>query len=104
MNEHFTWKVAHVDCWSMTPTVNACSSMGLVEIARFICVLRRGYTLSQVAQSGVYTARTLEFMAGRVAAGRGSLSTHCPALGHLVWGTLYLGALQELVHQGRLLC
>ncbi|KAM1212214.1 hypothetical protein ACFX2G_003865 [Malus domestica] len=28
----------------------------------------------------------------------------CPNLGHLLWGTLDLGALQELIHQGRLLC
>ncbi|KAM1999417.1 hypothetical protein ACFX16_006846 [Malus domestica] len=28
----------------------------------------------------------------------------CPTSGHLVWATLHLGALQELVHQGCLLC
>ncbi|KAM2054209.1 hypothetical protein ACFX1T_003761 [Malus domestica] len=28
----------------------------------------------------------------------------CPTLGDLVWGTLHLGALQKLIHQGRLLC
>ncbi|KAM2000498.1 hypothetical protein ACFX16_007794 [Malus domestica] len=27
-----------------------------------------------------------------------------PTSGHLVWGILHLGALQELVHQGHLLC
>ncbi|KAM2630913.1 hypothetical protein TB1_029727 [Malus domestica] len=28
----------------------------------------------------------------------------CPTSGHLVWGTLHLDVLQELIHQGRLLC
>ena len=35
VNEHFAWKVAHVDYRSATPTVNVCSSVGLVETARF---------------------------------------------------------------------
>ena len=33
-NEHFVRKVAHVDYRSVTPTVNVCLSVGLVESTR----------------------------------------------------------------------
>ena len=33
-NGHFVRKVAYVDYQSMTPTVNVCSSVGLVESTR----------------------------------------------------------------------
>ena len=31
-------------------------------------------------------------------------SLPCPISGHLIWGTLDFGVLQELIHQGRMLC
>ncbi|KAM2352230.1 hypothetical protein ACFXTH_006936 [Malus domestica] len=56
----------------------------------------------------MYTARTLsswliEWLFTRTLLERFFVCP-CPTLGHLVWGTLDLGALQELFHQGRLLC
>ena len=108
-NEHFAWKVAHVDHRSVVPTVSVCSSVGLVESARSSCVLRREYTLSRGPNRRVYTARTLsswlvEWLPCQGCCWKGSFVCLCPTSGHLVWGTLHLGALQELIHQGRLLC
>ncbi|KAM2857738.1 hypothetical protein FF1_001986 [Malus domestica] len=34
VNEHFAWKVVHVDNQSVTLTVNVCSSVGLIGNAR----------------------------------------------------------------------
>ncbi|KAM2265174.1 hypothetical protein ACFXTI_041260 [Malus domestica] len=45
MNEHFAWKVAHVDYRSVTPTANVC---GPSRECMLIRAIRWEYTLSRV--------------------------------------------------------
>ncbi|KAM1264272.1 hypothetical protein ACFX2J_034101 [Malus domestica] len=61
-----------------------------------------------MAQSGVYTAQTLGSWLVKWLLTRTLLERFfvclCSTSRHLIWGTLHLGALQKLFHQGRLLC
>ena len=100
-NEHFTWKVVHVVYQSMVPTVSVCLSVGLTESARS-SLCKDGSIRYLGGSVGSVLCRNARFMAGRVAAY--FIVCPCPTSGHLVWGTLDLDALQELIHQGRLLC
>ena len=91
-NEHFAWKVAHVDYQSVAPTVNVCSSVGLTNSARFSTRYDESlHYLGGPIESVHY--QSARFMAGQGAACRDAAREVChlplsyfgtPRLGHVI--------------------
>ncbi|KAM2774141.1 hypothetical protein COP1_019057 [Malus domestica] len=100
-NGHFAYKAVHVDYRSVAPTMNVCSSVGLVESACSSARLDRSirYVGGPIGSVHYRTLSSwlIEWQLARTLLERFFICP-CPTLGLLVWGTLDLGGLQELIH------
>ncbi|KAM2968402.1 hypothetical protein FF1_028552 [Malus domestica] len=109
-NEHFAWKVAHVDYRSVTLTMNVCSSMGLIEIARSSACYDKSIHYLEGPVGSVHCSNAW-FVAGRVVACRDAVGEVLrlplsyfgkPGLGHVAsWSAARAGSPKLSTVQGR---